>query len=381
MKRTVYTEEHEIFRESVHRFLEQEAVPHYQSWEDEGLTPDAFWKKAGEQGLLCPQIPEEYGGPGGDYRYLAIVNEEMALMGLSAPNFPVHSDISAEYILKYGSEAQKKEWLPKMVSGAVRGAIAMTEPNTGSDLQAVRTTAIRDGNEYVLNGAKTFISNGYQGGIYIVVAKTDPSKGAKGISLILVPRGTKGFEPGRKLNKMGLKGQDTAELFFNDARVPISNLLGEEGKGFAYLMSELPQERLAIASSGVGFAQRAYDLALAYAKERKAFGKSILDFQNTRFKLAEVRTELEVGWAFLDKCISAHMEREFTVTEAAMAKLWTTELQGRVTDTCLQIFGGYGYMLEYEIAKLYADARVTRIYGGTSEIMKEIIGRSLDKEN
>jgi acyl-CoA dehydrogenase len=379
MKRTLYSDEHELFRHSVRRFLTAEAVPQYDSWEENGGTPDEFWRRAGEQGLLCPQIPERYGGPGGDYRSLCIVSEELAALGLMAPNLQVHSDIVAEYVLNHGSKAQKLQWLPKMVSGEVRGAIAMSEPNTGSDLQAVRTRATRRGSEYVLNGAKTFVTNGAQAGLYIVVAKTDPTLGSKGISLFLVPREAQGFERGRTLDKLGLRGQDTAELFFRDVRLPESALLGKEGEGFACLMRELPQERLGIAVNAVACAQRAFDLTLRYAGERHAFGRRVLDFQNTRFKLAEIRAELEVAWAFVDKCVATHCEEQLTVPEAAMAKLWTTELQGRVIDACLQLFGGYGYMMEYPISRMYADARVARIYGGTSEIMKEIIGRSLDE--
>jgi acyl-CoA dehydrogenase len=379
VKRTVYGEEHEIFRLSVRRFLESQAAPHYAAWEQAGGTPDEYWRSAGNHGLLCPQVPAIYGGPGGDYRHLCIVSEEMAALGIMAPNLQVHSDIVAQYVLNYGSEEQKIEWLPKMVSGQVRGAIAMSEPNTGSDLQAIRASAMRHGNHFVLNGTKTFVTNGDQAGVYIVVAKTAPDLGSRGISLFLVPRDTEGFERGRKLNKLGLRAQDTAELFFSDVRLPHSCLLGSEGHGFAYLMNELPQERLGIAVTAVAVAQRAFDLALAYTRERTAFRKPILDFQNTRFKLAEIRAELEVAWAFLDKCIAAHCGGALTVPEVAMAKLWTSELQGRVIDACLQFFGGYGYMLEYPIAKMYVDARVARIYGGTSEIMKEIIGRSLDE--
>jgi acyl-CoA dehydrogenase len=379
VKRTVYSEEHELFRLAVRRLLMAEAVPYYDSWEDNGGTPDEFWKSAGAHGLLCPQIPEAYGGPGGDYRSLCIVSEEMAGLGIMAPNLQVHSDIVSEYLLNHGSEAQKLEWLPRMVAGEVRGAIAMSEPNTGSDLQAIRTTAVRHGDDFILNGTKTFVSNGGQAGLYVVVAKTDPSQGSRGISLFLVPRDLEGFKRGRLLSKLGLRAQDTAELFFNDVRLPQTALLGIEGQGFAHLMSELPQERLGIAVTAVAAAQRAFDLALAYTKERPVFGKPVLDFQNTRFKLAEIRTELEVAWAFLDKCILAHSDGTLTVPEVAMAKLWTTELQGRVVDSCLQFFGGFGYMKEYPISRMYADARVTRIYGGTSEIMKEIIGRTFDE--
>jgi len=379
VKRTVYSEEHELFRLAVRRLLMAEAVPYYDSWEENGGTPDEFWKSAGAHGLLCPQIPEAYGGPGGDYRSLCIVSEELAGLGIMAPNLQVHSDIVSEYLLNHGSEAQKLEWLPRMVAGEVRGAIAMSEPNTGSDLQAIRTTAVRHGDYFILNGSKTFVSNGGQAGLYVVVAKTDPSQGSRGISLFLVPRDLEGFKRGRLLSKLGLRAQDTAELFFNDVRLPQTALLGLEGQGFSHLMSELPQERLGIAVTAVAAAQRAFDLALAYTKERPVFGKPVLHFQNTRFKLAEIRTELEVAWAFLDKCILAHSDGTLTVPEVAMAKLWTTELQGRVVDSCLQFFGGFGYMKEYPISRMYADARVTRIYGGTSEIMKEIIGRTFDE--
>jgi len=379
VKRTVYGEEHELFRQSVRRFLTEHAVPHYDTWEADGGTPDEFWRAAGEHGLLCPQIPETYGGPGGDYRSLCIVSEELAALGIMAPNLQVHSDIVAGYLLNHGSEAQKLEWLPKMVAGVARGAIAMSEPDAGSDLQGIRTSARREGGDYVLNGAKTFVTNGGQAGLYIIIAKTDPAQRARGISLFLVPREAEGLAQGRTLSKLGLKAQDTAELFLRDVRLPASALLGREGEGFVYLMRELPQERLGIAVTAVAVAQRAFDLALAHVRERTAFGKRVLDFQNTRFKLAEIRTELEVAWAFLDRCILAHCDGLLTVQEAAMAKLWTSELQGRIIDTCLQFFGGYGYMLEYPIARMFTDARVARIYGGTSEIMKEIIGRSFDE--
>jgi acyl-CoA dehydrogenase len=380
MQRTIYSEEHELFRRTVRRFLESEALPRYDSWEEAGGTPDDFWLKAGQHGLLCPQIPEPYGGPGGDYRHLCVVSEELAALGLMAPNLQVHSDIVAEYVLNHGSEAQKRAWLPRMVSGEVRGAIAMSEPNTGSDLQAVRTRALRQGAEYVLDGAKTFVTNGAAAGLYIIVAKTDPSRGSKGVSLFLVPRDAAGLERTRTLDKLGLRAQDTAELFLKGVRLPAeAALLGKEGEGFACLMSELPQERLGIAVTAVAVAQRALDLALEYTRDRRAFGERILDFQNTRFRLAEIRAELEVAWAFLDKCIATHGAGALTVPEAAMAKLWTSELQGRVVDACLQLFGGYGYMREYPIARMFVDARVTRIYGGTSEIMKEIISRTFDE--
>lgn len=378
LKRTVYEEEHELFRDSVKGFFSRELSPYHLDWEKDGVVPREFWKKAGAQGLLCPQIPEEYGGPGGDYRYLSIVVEELQIIGATGPGFAVHSDICSAYMLNQGTEEQKQYWLPKMVSGEAIAAIAMTEPGTGSDLQGIRTTARRDGDEYVINGSKTFISNGQNADVVIVVAKTDPSLGAKGISLILVESNRDGFRCGRKLEKMGMHAQDTSELFFDDVRVPVTNLMGEgEGRGFGQLMNELPQERLAIAVGAQAAAQYAYNMTVEYTKERKAFGKPILEFQNTKFKLAEMRTDVEAGWAFVDKCIEHHCRGELEATDAAMAKLWTSEMLGRVVDECVQLFGGYGYMTEYPISRAYLDARVQRIFGGTSEIMKELISRSL----
>jgi acyl-CoA dehydrogenase len=378
LSRSIYEPEHEMFRDAVRRFFEKELAPHHPQWEKDGKVPRAFWRKAGEQGLLCPQVPEEYGGAGGDYRYLAVVDEELGFAGASGPGFTVHSDICAGYLLKYGSEEQKRQWLPKMVSGEAIMAVAMTEPGTGSDLQGVKTTARLDGNHYVVNGQKTFISNGQNADVVIVVAKTDPARGAKGISLVLVEAERDGFERGRNLDKMGMHAADTSELFFNEVRVPTANLLGpEEGRGFAQLMEELPQERLGIALNAQATAQYAFDLTVAYVKERKAFGKSVFDFQNTRFKLAELKTQLEVGWAFADKCIEHHLRGALTAADAAMAKLWITEMLGRVVDEGVQLHGGYGFMNEYPIARLYTDSRVQRIYGGTSEIMKELISRSI----
>ncbi|MBI1180279.1 MAG: acyl-CoA dehydrogenase [Alphaproteobacteria bacterium] len=378
LSRTIYEPEHEMFRDAVRRFFEKEMAPRHADWEKAGCVPREFWLKAGEQGLLCPQVPEEYGGAGGDYRYLAVVDEELGFAGASGPGFTVHSDICAGYLLKYGSEDQKREWLPRMVTGEVIAAVAMTEPGTGSDLQGVKTTARLDGNHYVVNGQKTFISNGQNADLVIVVAKTDPTRGAKGTSLILVEADRDGFERGRRLDKMGMHAADTSELFFNEVRVPTANLLGqEEGKGFAQLMNELPQERLGIALNAQATAQYAFDLTVAYVKERKAFGKTVFDFQNTRFKLAELKAQLEVGWAFADKCIAHHMRGELTAPDAAMAKLWITEMLGRVVDEGVQLHGGYGFMNEYPIARLYTDSRVQRIYGGTSEIMKELISRTL----
>ena len=377
LKRTVYDEEHDMFRDAVRGLFSRELEPYHDQWEKDQIVPREFWLKAGEQGLLCPQVPEEYGGPGGDYRYLSVVLEELHLLGATGPGFAVHSDICSGYILNQGTEEQKRHWLPKMVSGEAIAAIAMTEPGTGSDLQGVRTTARRDGDDYVINGAKTFISNGQNANVVIVVAKTDPSLGAKGISLILVETDRKGYRCGRNLEKMGLHAQDTSEMFFDDVRVPASNLLGQEGRGFGQLMNELPQERLALAVGAQALAQRAFNLTVEYTQERQAFGKPIIEFQNTRYKLAEMKTQIGAGWAFVDKCIEHHGRGELDATDAAMVKLWTSEMLAKVADECVQLFGGYGYMMEYPISRTYLDARVQRIFGGTSEIMKELISRSL----
>lgn len=376
--RRIYSEEHEIFRASVRRFLEKEAVPNHDEWEAAGITPRSFWLRAGEEGLLCPQIPEEFGGAGGDYRYLAIVGEEVASTGITAANFAVHSDIVSSYIVHYGNEAQQRKYLPDMVAGRKLGSIAMSEPGTGSDLRSIRTTAVRNDAGYLINGSKTFITGGINCDVCIIVARTVDDQGRQKHSLFLVDADTPGFNKSRKLNKIGLKGQDTAELFFDNMQVPADALLGEEHRGFAYLTQELPRERLAIAVIAVAASQRAFDLTVDYTQKRKAFGQRILDFQNTRFKLAEIKSELLAAWAFLDRCIEEHTANRLDVPTAAAAKLWTTELQCRIVDDCLQLFGGYGYILEYPIAKMYADARIQRIYGGTSEIMKEIIARSID---
>jgi len=376
--RPIYNEEHRIFRAAVKKFCAREIEPNSEAWDDLGQLPDTFWPRAGDQGLLCPQVAEEYGGVGGDFYYNAIVAEEFAYTGASGlVGVSVHSDICCGYIANYGSVAQKETWLPRMVSGQTVAAIAMTEPGTGSDLQAIRTTAIADGDDYLINGTKTFISNGQCADLIIVVAKTDPAEKARGISLFLVEAGRDGFSRGRNLKKIGLKGQDTSELFFDDVRVPATNLLGGLGEGFIQLMQELPQERLSLAVGAAAAAQRAFDITLDYVRQRKAFGKPIADFQNSRFKLAEMKTQLAVGWAFVDQCIVRHAAGELGVDGAAMAKLWLSEMQGRVTDECLQLHGGYGFMSEYLIGRLYTDARVQRIYGGTSEIMKELISRAL----
>lgn len=375
-RRTAFNEDHNAFRDQVRKFFAKELVPNLDRWEEEGVVDRNFWRACGEAGLLCPTVPEQYGGLGLDFGYNAVIDEELSYAGSSA-GITLQSDIVAEYIVSYGSDEQKAKYLPKMISGECITAIAMTEPGAGSDLQGIRTTAKRDGNHYVLNGSKTYITNGQNADLVIVVAKTDPEKGAKGTSLILVDAGTPGFTKGRNLDKVGQNSADTSELFFEDVRVPITNCLGEENKGFIYLMSQLPQERLGIAISAMGGAQRAFDEAVKFVKERKAFGKTVFDFQNTRFVLADLKAKLQVGWAHLDVCLQKHMKGELDAYEGAAAKLFHTELQWEVCDVALQLHGGAGYMNEYPIARLWRDARVQRIYGGTSEIMKELIGRSI----
>jgi len=372
-----YTADHEQFRTTVRRFIDKEIAPYHAQWEKDGVVSREMWRKAGQAGLLLTDIPAEYGGAGADFLTINILTEEMLRGMYTGPGFRVHSDIVARYILHYGSEELKQKWLPLMASGDVVGAIAMTEPGTGSDLQSVRTTAVRDGDDYVITGQKTFITNGQLADLIIVICKTDTSVGAKGVSLVLVEADRAGFSRGRNLEKIGLKAQDTSELFFEGVRVPVTNRLGGEGRGFAYLMQELPRERLLIGIGAVAAMEAVLDWTLAYTKERKAFGKPIIDFQNSRFKLAEVKTEVKIARVFLDHCTALHMKGELDVPTAAMCKLWLTETYGRVVDTCLQLHGGYGYMWEYPIARAYADARVQRIFGGANEIMKEIIGRSL----
>jgi alkylation response protein AidB-like acyl-CoA dehydrogenase len=375
-RRTAFSEEHHLFRDQVRRFLERELVPHLDRWEEEGIIDRGFWNKAGAAGLLCPTVPEEYGGPGLDFGFNAVIDEELAYVGSTA-GITLHSDIVADYLVAYGSEEQKAHWLPRMVSGETATAIAMTEPGAGSDLQGIRTTARRDGNHYVLNGSKTYITNGQHADLVIVVAKTDPGAGAKGVSLILVEADREGYAKGRNLDKIGFHSQDTSELFFEDVRVPITNCLGAEGQGFAYLMNQLPQERLSIACAAQAAAQRAFDEAVRFTKERKAFGKTIFDFQNTKFTLADLATKLQVGWAHLDWALKRHIDGALTAAEASAAKLWHTELQWEACDASLQLHGGAGYMNEYLIARLWRDARVTRIFGGTNEIMKEVVSRSI----
>ena len=377
LPRPLFTPEHTLFRESVRRFIAQEIVPHHPKWEKQGIVPRDIWTKAGDQGLLCCTVPEKYSGPSGDFLHSAIVIEELAKAGASGPGFSLQTDIVTPYILHYGSEEQKKTWLPRMVSGDIITAIAMTEPGTGSDLQSVKTSALMSGNELEISGQKTFITNGHNADLVIVVAKTEPDQGASGISLVLVETDREGFSRGRNLEKTGLKAQDTSELFFDNVRVPRTNLLGEEGGGFKQLMQELPQERLVIAIGAVASCEAALEWTVTYTQERKAFGKSVSDFQNTRFKLAEIKTDVTAARAFLDRCLELHMKGSLDATTGAMIKLWTTELQGRVLDECVQLHGGYGYMWEYPIARAWADARIQRIYGGTSEIMKELISRTL----
>jgi acyl-CoA dehydrogenase len=375
-RRTAFSPEHQLFRDQVRRFFERELIPHLERWEEEGIIDRAFWNKAGEAGLLCPTVPEEYGGLGLDFGYNAVIDEELAYAGSTA-GITLHSDIVADYIVAYGSEEQKRHWLPRMVSGETATAIAMTEPGAGSDLQGIKTTARRDGNHYVVNGSKTYITNGQHADLTIVVAKTDPHQGAKGISLILVEADREGYARGRNLDKIGFHSQDTSELFFSEVRVPITNCLGAEGMGFAYLMNQLPQERLSIACSAQGAAQRAFDEAVKFTKDRKAFGTTVFEFQNTRFTLADLAAKLQVGWAHLDWALKRHIAGELTAAEASAAKLWHTELQWELCDASLQLHGGAGYMNEYLIARLWRDARVTRIFGGTNEIMKEVVGRAI----
>ncbi|MEZ4512047.1 MAG: acyl-CoA dehydrogenase family protein [Chloroflexota bacterium] len=380
MQEHLLTDEHRMFRDAFRKFAEREIVPHQEQWEKDGIVSREVWRKAGEAGFLCMDVPEEYGGLGvKDYRYHVIVSEELARVGEAGVGFAIHTDMIVPYITNFGSEAQKARWLPGLVSGDLIASVAMSEPNTGSDLQGVQTTAVKspDGSYYTVNGQKTFISNGILNDVAVVVAKTDPDQGARGISLIVLERGMEGYERGRNLDKIGMHAQDTAELFFKDVKVPAENLIGQEGHGFYYLMQGLPQERLAIAVGAIAQAEVALAQTIQYCQERTAFGRPIGTFQNSRFKLAEMKTEVEIGRVFADQCVMLHNEGKLTVDKAAMAKWWLTELQWRVIDQCLQLHGGYGYMMEYPIAKHFINARAQRIYGGTNEIMKEIIGRSL----
>jgi acyl-CoA dehydrogenase len=367
------------FRDMVKRFLDKEIKPYYDQWEKDGLIPREVWHSMGANGLLAVDLPEEYGGCGVSYLYSMAILEEAsyANLGSLATGLSVHSDIAAPYVLHIGNADQRQQWLPKMASGEVIGAIGMTEPGAGSDLQAIRTTAILNGDHYVLNGSKTFITNGQHADLVILAAKTDPTGGAKGVSLFLVDMKLAGCARGRNLEKMGLHAQDTSELFFDNVKLPLDSLLGEAGKGFSYLMNELPRERLNLSVCAVAAAEGLLADTIAYTQERKAFGNPISKLQNTRFTLATCHTDIAINRAFVDQCVRQYMEGKLDATQAAVAKLASTDMQGRVADACLQMFGGYGYMLEYPAARAYVDARIQRIYGGTNEIMKEVIARSL----
>ncbi|TSD40403.1 acyl-CoA dehydrogenase [Rhodococcus sp. KBS0724] len=374
----IYGPEHEDFRNTVRSFFEREVKPHHDQWEKDGVVSRDLWTKAGEYGLLCFDVPEEYGGPGvDDFRFNVILSEEQQRTGLTGPGFSDHSDTIVPYISAIGNEEQKRRWLPGCVSGETITAVAMTEPGAGSDLQGIRSTAIDKGDHYLLNGSKTFISNGILSDLVIVVARTDPEAGHKGISLLVVERGMEGFERGRNLEKIGMHAADTAELSFTDVVVPKSNLLGEAGRGFTYLMQNLPRERLIVAAQGIAASEAIVEMCLEYAKSRQAFGKPIGSFQHNKFLLAEMVTEVRVARAFFDNCLRAQLDGELSSVDAAMAKWVTTELQNKLAGQGVQLHGGYGYMTEYPIAKAFLDGRVSTIYGGTTEIMKEIIGRSL----
>jgi long-chain-acyl-CoA dehydrogenase len=374
--RSSYGPEHHQFRDAVRRFLEREIAPNFDRWEAQGVVDRSFWAACGEAGLLCPTVPEAYGGLGLDFRFNAVIDEEMGYAGIILGNL-LQSDITVDYISHYATEEQKRRYLPGMISGELVVAIAMTEPGAGSDLQGVRTTARRDGDSYIVNGSKTFISNGQTADLVIVVAKTDTGAGARGISLVLVETDRQGFKRGRNLDKIGQHSADTSELFFEDVRVPAGNLLGQEGAGFAYLMNQLPQERLSLAVTAQAAAQRAFDEAVRYTKDRRAFGKTVFDFQHTRFSLADLKSKLQVGWAHIDWALERHVKKQLTAAEASAAKYWHTEMQWEVVDAALQLHGGSGYMNETLIARLWRDARVQRIYGGTSEIMREVVSRSI----
>ncbi len=379
MSGSVDQEELALFRDSVIKALNTEVKPHYETWEKSGIVPRELWNTLGSAGMLCVDVPEDWGGYSAPFQYSVVVGEELARMGFGAlsTNVMVHSDIVAPYLSHLGNDEQRKHWLPGMVSGDVVGAIAMTEPGAGSDLQAIRTSAVKDGDSYILNGSKTFITNGQHADMVIVAAKTDPSAGARGISLFLVDTSLPGYSKGRNLDKIGQHSGDTSELFFSDMRIPASALLGEEGQGFMYLMRELPRERLVIGALGVAAARGALDLTLAYAQERELFGQKLAQLQNTRFEIARMETDYQVNKAFVDQCISQYENGELDASTASMAKYSATEMQCRVADGCLQLFGGYGYTTEYPISRAFMDARVQRIYGGTSEVMKEIIARSV----
>ncbi len=381
IERSLFTPEHQAFRDSFRRFVAKEIAPHHEAWEEQGYVDREVWRKAGANGFLCMSMPEAYGGADADKRYSVVQMEELSGPGFTGIGYTLHSEIVAPYILHYGTAAQKAKYLPRMASGEMVGAIAMSEPAAGSDLQGVKTTAIEQSDgSYVLNGSKTFITNGWHADLVVVVAKTNPAAGAKGTSLLLVERGMKGFEKGKRLKKLGLKAQDTSELFFDNVRVPAENLLGgkpQESRGFICLMEQLPWERLQIAIQGIAAAQSAIDWTVAYVRDRKVFGQSVAAFQNTRHTLASLQTQVQIAQVFVDKCTELLEVQQLDTATASMAKLWCTDLQCKVMDDCVQLFGGYGYMWEYPITRAYADARVQRIYGGTNEIMKEVIARNM----
>ena len=378
VQHTLYEPEHDAFRDAVRSFMTRHVEPFHAEWEKAGIVDRSVWLEAGKQGLLGTDVPEQYGGGGiKDFRYNCVVSEEVTRVGGSGVGFTLHNDVMAPYLLDLTTDEQKQRWLPAFVSGEMITAIAMSEPGAGSDLQGLKTKAVRDGNDYVLTGSKTFITNGINADLVLVVAQTSPDKGAHGFSLLAVERGMKGFERGRNLEKVGMKAQDTAELFFDEVRVPVENLVGEQDHGFIHLMNALPQERLSIAVVAVAAARKVFELTLDYCKGRTAFGKPIGSFQHNRFVLAEMATEIEIARHYVEKSVQEHNAGRYTVQDAAMAKWWTTELQKRVVDQCVQLHGGYGYMLEYPVAKAFIDSRVQTIYGGTTEVMKEIIGRSL----
>jgi len=375
--RTLFTPEHDLFRSTVRSFIETRVLPDYATWEADGLVPRDVWLAAGELGLLCPMTPEEDGGLGGDFLFSAVLTEEMSRVGAVAPTFYLQSDIVAPYLVHHGTPEQKERWLPGMATGEVVAAIGMSEPHGGSDLAHLKTSAVRDGDDYVVNGQKVFITNGHTADLLVLACRTNDNQGAKGVSLLLVETDRAGFERGRKLDKLGCKAQDTAELFFSDLRVPASNLLGEEGGGFAILMSELAQERLVQAVRAVAAAEAAIDWTIEYSRDRDMFGQTLADFQNTRFVLAQLHAEVSALRVYVDRCMELHLTGDLDALEAAKVKMVTTQLQGRVMDECLQLFGGWGYMTEYPIARAWADARMTRIGGGSIEVMKHLIGRAL----
>lgn len=375
--RYIFTEEHELFRDSVRRFIATEITPHHRQWEHDGIVSREVWLKAGAAGFLCPNVPEEYGGAGADFSYNAILTEELGRAGATGPGFAVHSDMAATYLNNFGTEEQKKKWLPKMCAGEMIAAIGLTEPGAGSDLKAIQTTAVRDGDDYIINGQKVYISNGQLCDIIFVACKTDRSAGAKGMTFIAVETNTPGFERGRNLEKLGLKAQDTSELFFTNVRVPVSNRIGDEGQGFKIAMNNLAEERLSIAVSAIGACEGILEYTVAYTKERKVFGQNVSDFQNTRFKIAELVAQTQALRVFVDRCIELALEHKLDSTTASMAKMLAGELQCKVADECLQFYGGYGYMMEYQIAHAYLDARIRRIAGGSSEVMRDIISRKV----